>query len=233
LTSRIRTGAVLVAALALITTAVTSAAAASHAAPQANAAFAGYEVAKPKTHVHLATATFVVPTITCKKNFSGVGPSVVVVTVPNKHNVDIGEIAGVGVGCPNLTPTYVSIISINNKSYDQPLSAGDKVTVTVALNKTRTKITIDDITSGTSETRTAAGKIGANAFIGDEGVSINHMNGGLDPFTKTAFTGVKVNGKSLAAEKAQAFNWVHAKKVLIGVSKLTKGEAFDLTYKHS
>ncbi|HEX3823266.1 MAG TPA: G1 family glutamic endopeptidase [Mycobacteriales bacterium] len=234
-----RAALVLSAAAVAATTLVASAAAATGSVSrsqtvQKSPSFAGYEVSKPTAHVNTATATFTVPTITCKKNFSGVGPSLVVQTTPNKHNIYTDEIAAVGVGCENKQPAYESIIQINGHSYnDLPFAANDKVKVTVTVRKQRTAVTVEDVTSDAHKTRTSSGRVGATAYIGDLGLIINSKKTGLDAFSKTSFTDVSVNTKSLAKEKAQAFDWTHGKTVKVAVSKLSKGKDFTLTFKHS
>lgn len=225
---------VLAAAIALAASVSTSARATATKAPQRSATFAGYEVSKPTAHVTTATTTFIVPTITCKKSFSGVGPSVVVQTTPNKHNVYTDDVAAVGVGCEKKVPAYESIITIDGHNFnDFPFAAGDKVVVNVTVKKSKTSVTIDDITSGAHKTRAGAGRVGAIAYIGDEGLVINSRKTGLDPFTKTSFTASKVNGKSLAAQKALGFERKRGKTVQIAVSKLSKGKDFTLTFEHS
>jgi hypothetical protein len=221
--------------VAIITTSMlTSASATIAASVQKSSSFAGYEVSKPTTHVNRATATFKVPTIVCKKNFSGVGPSLAVQTTPNKKDVFTDDIAGVGVGCENKTPAYESIIDVGGHTFnDFPFAANDKVMVTVVTVKTKTSVAVDDLTSGAHKTRTGAGREGAIAFIGDLGLIINNKKTGLDSFTKTAFTNVTVNGKSLKAGKATAFDWTRGKTVKVAVSGLKKGKDFTLTFKHS
>jgi Peptidase A4 family len=232
---------VVIAAGALITTSLATSAAAtaaatghSAAAVQKSKSFAGYEVSKPTAHVNRATVTFVVPTITCKKNFSGVGPSLSVQTTPNKQDVFTDDIAAVGVGCENKQPAYESIIQIDGHSFnDLPFAANDKVKVALTVVKARTTVTVDDLTSGAHKTRTGAGRTGAIAFFGDLGLIINNKKTGLDSFSKTSFTDGMVNGKTLAAEGAKPFEWTHGKTVKVAVSKLSKGKDFDLTFKHS
>lgn len=239
----LRAALVLGAAAMLATTMMTTATASTRsvgtsadrsAAVQKSASFAGYEVSKPTAHVNTASATFNVPTITCRKNFSGVGPSLLVQTTPNKHNVYTDDIAAVGVGCENKQPAYESIIQINGHSYnDFPFAANDKVKVTVTVRKAGTSITVADLTSGAHKTRTGSGRVGAIAYIGALGLVINSKKTGLDAFSKTSFTDATVNTKSLAAEKAQAFEWTRGKTVKVAVSKLSKGKDFTLTFKHS
>jgi hypothetical protein len=234
MTSGVRVWTVCAAAVVLTTSVVTSAGAVATVAAQHSKTFAGYQVSKPTAHVNTATTTFVVPTITCKKSFSGVGPSIVVQTTPNKHNIYTDDVGAVGVGCENRQPEYESIITINAHTFnDFPFAANDKVVVTVTVKKSKTTVVIDDTTSGAHKTRTGAGRVGATAFIGDEGLVINSKKTGLDPFTKTSFTASEVNGKSLAAEKAVRFERVRGKTVQIDVSKLSKGKDFTLTFEHS
>ncbi len=222
------------AALTLAGSLATTASAAPSTTPIASKTFAGYEVTKTKTHVSSVTTTFAVPTITCKKSLSGVGPSIVVQTTPNKKNTYAIDAAAVGVGCVKGKPEYESIIEVNSTSFnDFPFSAGDKVKVTITLNKKKTSVTVDDLTSKTSKTRTGAGRLGEYAYLGDEGLEINSKKTGLDPFTKTSFTGSEVNGKSLSAEKAVAYEAKRGKTLLIAVSKLSKGKDFELTFEHS
>ena len=222
------------AALTVSGSLTTTASASASTAPIASKSFAGYEVTKTKTHVSSVTTTFAVPSITCKKSFSGVGPSIVVQTTPNKKNVYAIDAAAVGVGCVKGKAEYESIIEVNNDSFnDFPFSAGDSVKVTITLNKKKTSVTVDDLTSKTSKTRTGAGRLGEYAYLGDEGLEINSKKTGLDPFTKTSFTASKVNGKSLSAQKAVAYEAKRGKTLLIAVSRLSKGEDFDLTFEHS
>jgi hypothetical protein len=234
MTSKARIWSVLVVAGVLSASVVTSAAASSGVAPKVSKTFAGYEVSKPKTHIMSATTTFVVPTITCKKGFSGVGPSVVVQTAVNKHNTYANEVAAVGVGCVNKKAEYESIIGIGSQSFnDFPFAAGDVVVASITLTKSKTTVSIDDTTSHDHKTRTGAGGIGAIAYVGDEGLVINNKKTGLDPFTKTQFTKTEVNGKSLAAQKAIAFERKRGGTLQIAVSKLSKGKNFTLAFRHS
>jgi len=163
-----------------------------------------------------------------------VGPSLSVQKTPNKKGIYTDDIAGVGVSCQSAKPNYVSIIEVDGKNFnDIPFAANDKVTVTVRLAKSTTRVSVDDVTSGAHKTRTGAGRVGAVAFIGDLGLIINSKKTGLDSFTKTSFTNVAVNGNSLAQEKALAFDWKRGNTVKVAVSKLSKGKDFALTFKHS
>ncbi|HTW19688.1 MAG TPA: G1 family glutamic endopeptidase [Mycobacteriales bacterium] len=232
-------GTVLVGLAAFVLTGVMSGAIASAhpepaTKPVASKFFAGYLVSKTKGSLTSATTTVVVPNITCKKSYSGVGPSIVVETKPNKKNVYFVDVAAVGVGCVKGKPEFESVLQVNgSSSNDISFAAGDKVTMTVTVTKSRTSVSVDDLTSGAHKTRTGAGKVGEYAYVGDQGLQINNYKTPLDPFTKTSFSGSEVNHKSLTAEKAVAYERKRGKTLLIAVSKLSSGKNFSTTFKHS
>jgi len=201
-----------------------------------NPNFAGYQVQSPKKHIGTVTETFVIPSITCKKNYSGVGPSVIVAsTVNKKTNTYSNSGAGVGVACVHKLPKYQSIIEVDSTFYnDQPLlAAGDRVTVTTKMGKHKVAVTLDDLTSNTKFSHTGKGATGATADLGCATLQINKHSLGLDPFGKLKVTKAEVNGKSLKAEKAAKVTWVHKHHVLVTASKLSKGKNFTLTFKRS
>jgi hypothetical protein len=235
MTSNVRVSMVLLAAVVISSALVASASATDAAAVQKSRVFAGYVVSKPIAHVRRVTTTFVVPTITCKKSFSGVGPSIVVQTTPNGQGNETNDIGGVGVACVGGQPVYLSVISINggHDFNDFHFAVGDKVVVNVTVDKSRSRVTIDDLTSGAHKTRTGTGRLGATAFIGDEGVTVNAKHPGLDRFSRTRFTASQVNAESLAAQHAQPFERIRGKTVQIAVTRLSKNEDFALTFVHS
>ena len=118
---------------------------------QTNTAFAGFEVAKTKAHIHSASVRFVVPKITCRNNLSGVGPSVLIQSVGNpRTNAHSESGGGVGVACEDKTPIYNAIVEVVSHSYDDilhPLAAGDRVVVTVTYGPRRTVATVRDVTA--------------------------------------------------------------------------------------
>jgi hypothetical protein len=206
-----------------------------------NSNFAGYQVnASKKRRIKSATETFVIPAITCKKNFSGVGPAAIVDSTVNKRtNTFTGEVAAVGVACSHKQPIYQSIIQVGGKLFnDQPtLAAGDHVDVTVTMGKRKVTATLDDLTSHTRFTHSGKGATGASASLGGATLGINHHTVGLDPFGKLRITGAEVNGKSLKAEKAERVTWInkkHPKHILVTASRLkAAGKNFVLTFKRS
>jgi hypothetical protein len=209
---------------------------AKHKHGETNHTFAGYDVEAPKTHIKSATDTFVIPSITCKKNYSGVGPAVIInSTVDKKTNTYSSSGAGVGVACQHKQPVYQSIIEVDSHFYDdQPLlAAGDRVTINALMSKKKVVVTLDDVTSNTTFTHSAKGVLGASVVLGSATLVINKHSVGLDPFNKIKITDAKVNGKSLKAEKAVKVTWVHKKHVLVTASKLHQGTAFTLTFKRS
>ena len=218
------------------------AAAPSNAAPAVGAVsgptdfgFAGYQVTKPKAPLNSASASFVVPSITCKKNFSGVGPSVVISSTGSKKRPSTFSGAGIGVGCQHKTPAYQAIITVNGTTSNPSfkVAAGDTFNVSVKMTTARTKVTVDDTTSGAHKTVLGKGRTGVTAQIGNRSLSINKKGVGLDPFTKTKITGAEVNRKSLTAEKAVRYTWVRGSRVLVAASRLTDGRTFTVSFRHS
>jgi hypothetical protein len=97
----------------------------------------------------------------------------------------------------------------------------------------KTKVTLTDHTSKSSDTKTGKGAVGALAQVGNR-VLAQGSDLSLDPFSRTSYTGVEVNGKSLTAERAARVTWVRKKKVLVAAGPLTKGgKAFSDTFKAS
>jgi hypothetical protein len=129
---------------ALVATASVAGAAgaiASSATVSSSHSLAGFKVAEPTKHITSATVTFVVPRITCHKNFSGVGPSVVIASTVTHHTYS--DSGGVAVACQNLQPVYVALPIVDDVNYNDhsiPVVAGDKVTVAVRYG-TNTKVT--------------------------------------------------------------------------------------------
>lgn len=199
-----------------------------------NPTFAGYQVSKPNGRITEAATTFVVPTITCKKSFSGVGPSVIVQTRATSKGAVTQSGAGVGVACENKQPIYQAVVIINgNETNDYQLTPGDVVNATVRLSAAATSVDIKDVTSGADKSASGAGGIGAVASIGDSGISFGTASVGIDPFTKTAFTGAKVNRKPIGKLAPVAEQRTHGNTVQIAVSRLVKRQNFVLTFKNS
>jgi hypothetical protein len=237
-TGLLRRGAVTAGAALLVLTVSTGVASASKVPKETNTSFAGYQISKPTTHIKSASASFVVPTITCKKNSSGVGPALVVQSTVNKKNIFTQSGAGVGAGCQHHVAEYQSIIVVDSSSSnDLTLTPGDRISVSLSMNKSKTKVTFDDLTSKQTKTRVGKGSIGATGLVGASSLEINGVGVGLDPFTKFSATGVEFNGKPLASEKPTQLTWVrgHGKKqkTLVAPGAITKKKDFSLTFKNS
>jgi hypothetical protein len=189
-------------------------------------------------HIHSATVSFVIPRITCRKNLSGVGPAVLIQSTGNQRtNAHSESGGGVGVACEHKKPIYNAIVEVVNRSYDDnlhPLAAGDKVVVRVTYAKTKTVATVNDLTAKRRFTRAGRPTVGEIAFFGDSSVEIDQQGIGLDPFGTTHFSAVKVNGRSIVAQKPIRTNWVNTKgAVLVAASKLRKNDTFTTTFKRS
>jgi hypothetical protein len=215
--------------IALVAGPMTSSAGAT--APQSSPNFAGYELSQKK--VTSGSATVVVPTITCKKNTSGVGPSVI---LDSAKGIFSG--AGVGVGCQHKQPTYEVIIAVNagaGSEQDQAfvVAPKDKLNITVNVTKGKTKVAVQDVTSAAHKTLTGGGRRMNAAEVGVQSLAIGAVSVGIDPFTTVKFTHCLVNGKPLSKVGAFPVDRKHGKTLQISVSKLSKGRAFTTKFKHT
>lgn len=208
----------------------------AHAATNSTSkTFAGYEVAETKTDIKTATVTFVVPTITCKKNFSGVGPSVVIAsTIVNHHYSDSG--GGIAVACQNQQPDYVALPIVDGTNYNDtnvPIAAGNKITVTVQYGH-KTTVTLVNDTTHQVDKHTGKRSLGEDAYFGDSGIEINHHGLGLDPFTSTSFSAATVNNRPIGKESPQRYDWVDSNKVvLVSASAISSKTDFTTKFEHS
>jgi hypothetical protein len=185
--------------------------------------------------VRQATATFVVPAITCENSFSGVGPSVLVYSNVNaRTGSHTTSGAGIGVACEDGGPFYESVMIVNDKAFnDLELNAGDTVQVTVQVMPGGTQVTLDDVTSGVTKTRRGRGQNAVQTFVGDNSVVVDGQSGNLDPFSASQVTDVKVNSRPLGSQHPFRFQWVRQRKTLVTASPLTGGEDFTLTFRSS
>jgi len=227
-----------VTAAAIVAVASSSPAGAASHKVQTNTTFAGFEVIKTKAHIHSASVRFVIPTITCRNNLSGVGPSVLIQSTGNvRTNAHTESGGGVGVACEHKTPIYNAIVEVASHSYDDsrhPLAAGDKVVVTVRYGKTKTVATVHDLTTKHAFSRSARRTVGEIAFFGDSSVEVNQQGIGLDPFTTTHFSAAKINGRWIRRQKPIRINWVNARNaVLVAASRLSAHDRFTTTFKRS
>ena len=204
-------------------------------APSTTRTFAGYLVSEPTTHIRTAKVTFVVPTITCVRSFSGVGPSVVIASTVVRHRYsDSG--GGVAVACQNKIPTYLALPIVDGLNYNDhqvAISAGNKITLTVNYGS-RTTVTLTNDTTHQVDTRTGAKSLGSAAYFGDSGVEVNHNGLGIDPFTQTSFSGATVNGRPIGSLSPVHDNWVDSKHVvLVSSGALSHNTDFTTTFRHS
>ncbi len=202
---------------------------------------AGYLVTKTKVHIRSVSATFKIPTITCKKNESGVGPAVIVENEPRTSAARLySDSSAVAVACQNKTPVYESIISVNNVEYPNKytdLAVGDKVVSTVTIGPRKTVVAFDDVTRKEAETESGRTRTMTNAWIGATSLAVtssgSHRAIAIDPFTPIAVTHATVNGGSLASESPTRYNWVVGGTTLVSAGRITHGGNFTATFRHS
>jgi hypothetical protein len=210
-------------------------------AKSTSTSFAGYQVNKPKTHIKSASETFTVPSITCKKNFSGVGPAVLVQsTVNKKTNTFTVSGGGVGVACQHKQPVYVAILEAKSTTLDDfTLSPGDVATVTVRLTKRKSTVKLVDNTSGDHKTFSKGGSTGQTASLGASSLQINKKGVGLDPFAKISITKATVNGKPVGSQQPTRFTWTSKptkqgkSHPLVAAGPLKAKKNFSVTFKNS
>jgi hypothetical protein len=228
-----RVGSVITGLGVLAVTTVGAPAVAVPTAGQTNAEFAGYDVQKATGHISSVSEKFVVPKITCKKDFSGVGPAIVLNSVVHRksNSFTVAEV-GVGAGCESKTPTYDAIVQVDGVAHnDFHVSAGDHITVSIVAKKHKTIATLVD---GKQTSRYPGAKmVGASTFLGATSIAVSKKNVKLDPFTPIKVSRAKVNGKSLASQHATKLTWVNGKTVLVKPSKLAKGGEFVLRFVNS
>jgi hypothetical protein len=204
------------------------------ASVKTSSTFAGYEVTETKG-IKTATITFVVPTITCKQNYSGVGPSVVIASTVHKNTYSYSG-GAIAVACQNKQPVYVALPIVDGTNYNDrnvPIAAGDKITVTVKYGQ-KTAVTLVDDTTHQVDKHTGRKSLGESAYFGDSGLEINHKGVGLDPFTPTPFSAATVNGQPIGKASPQRYDWVDSHhNVLITASALTHKENFTTRFKRS
>jgi Peptidase A4 family len=198
--------------------------------------FAGYAVTVAAgAHIKSAALTFDVPTISCHKHYSGVGPSLLITSTVARNTFTLTG-AGISVACENGAVAYTAlpvVVSVYKPDTSMTITPGDKITVKIAYGA-KTKVTLTDDTTKASDTVTGKKTAGLSAYLGDTGLTINHKALGVDKFTKTSFSGAEVNGKTIADEKPARYNWVDNKKnVLVAPSALTHAGAFTTTFKHA
>jgi hypothetical protein len=210
-------------------------------AKSASTTFAGYQVDKPATHIKTAAETFTVPSITCKKNFSGVGPAVLVQsTVNKKTNTFTVSGGGVGVACQHKQPVYVAILEAKSTTLDDfTLSPGDVATVTVRMTKRKTTVKLVDATSGEHKAFSKGGSTGQTASLGASSLQIEKKGVGLDPFSKISITNATVNGKPIGSQHPTRFTWTSKptkqgkSHPLVAAGPLKAKKKFSITFKHS
>jgi hypothetical protein len=199
-----------------------------------NDSFAGYQVSAGKKHITTVREKFVVPTITCRKSLSGVGPAIELDSaVDKKTNTFTVAAVGVGAGCQNKQPVYDAIVQVDGVGHDDfQVAAGDHIKVIITAGKHKTTATLVD--GKQTSTYKGAGMVGETAFLGATSLEVSKKQIGLDPFTKIKVRNAEVNGKSLKAAKAVRLTWVNKSTVLAKPSKLSNnGERYTIRFKHS
>lgn len=194
----------------------------------------------PKTATSV-TAEFKLPTLTCTSTTSGVGPGTYMVTgstsSPNFNASGVllecssGKLAGAAAVTVDGTTTFST----------HALRVGDLMKATIVTSKSKTTVTVADLTKGDTFTLTKSGK-GAAAlqeFVIDDSLVSSKTSKQLPVanFGTISFSSGAVSGKPLGSVTPnEAVNMQTSKKVLqilTGPLTGTKKNAFTTTWKHS
>lgn len=148
-----------------------------------------------------ATAGWIEPSVTCNSTDDLFAPWVGI----DGDGSSTVEQAGVSTDCAGGSPVYRAWYELYPAPpvyYDNPVSAGDKITATVSRTGTSTyKIAISDTTKGWTQSVTkslSAKHSSAEAVIESPTDSYPTINGGV------TFTGVEFNGAPLATASPSA-----------------------------
>jgi hypothetical protein len=190
---------------------------------------AGY-YATPNVGFASASATLVVPKLTCSSKTVGAGQFLGLFdTNPTSGSTAAHAVSAVEVLCGSSGPTYNFFTFINgNTLAPTGIKPGDTVVLSLAQTASTELATVDDLT--TKETVTDS-----NTPLPDTAISIGaDSTVPTEQFAKAAFSRVQVNGQYLNAVPSTEYDLLNGAKTLIKTSGIASpGDAFSLTYKHS
>jgi hypothetical protein len=185
--------------------------------------------------VKAASATYTVPTVTCHAGENAaVDAQVHVYGTTTKDAA-----AGVRVMCVKGVETYQAVFAINRTpSYPAiTVKAGNRITVSASQDPSKATVTIADLTTHKSVTKSGAGGTDIQFQIVDVGVAVSTTNSALQnvpDFGRMTFSSVTVNAAKVGTfspvqwERADAKNHVE-----ISTSALSGGLTFTTTYLRS
>ena len=192
-------------------------------------AVAGYDAA-PTVGFASASATLVVPKLTCTSKTSGSGQFLGLFdTNPTSGNTQAHVVSAVSVLCGSSGPTYSFFAYVEGLEVAPTgIKPGDTVVLSLVQTASVELATVDDLT--TKETVTES-----NTPLPDSAIDV-----GVDSivpteqFSKAVFTKVQVNGQYLNTVPSTQYDVLNGAKTLLKTSAIASpGDSFSVTYKHS
>ena len=188
--------------------------------------FAGYTVT-PAAGLASASATVVIPTVTCGSSRSSVFLGLTDIDVSTGSTSTYVTIV---VGCGGVpSPAYNLIVFINGEpDCDSGAKAGDKVVLSLSQTQTRETGTYDDLS------KKKAGKCSGYAYpVPDSTIDIG-TSVGVAEVAKTTFSKVKVNGENLSLDSPVRYDELNGTATVARASTIqTPGNKFQVTFKNT
>ncbi len=190
--------------------------------------YAGYGF-KGKS-VTKAAATFTVPSITCSSAERGVAAGVFLIGSAPVFTSALAEAA-----CSGGTAEYGAAIYVNDTLITSLIvSPNDEIAVTVKESATSSKVTLDDITSGTTQSSGGSGGIATKWFIADDSLVSGSVELGVPTFTSNAFTSASVDETALGSFTPRTeYERVKGSTVQLVPTSITGGQSFNVLFKHN
>ena len=185
-----------------------------------------------------AAVHFRVPTITCSSS------------VPMSEMLDGGAVAGLTLltvkvtagevieECQGTTAVYSALVSAGGteRAASFTPAPGNLIAVTASQSASASSVTIKDMTTGKSDHLTGGGTTNTDVFEGlTVGVNASNAPYPVPTFTSVPFSAAHIDGATVAASGATAYNLVNSSSTLqikTGALGLT-GISWKATFEHS
>jgi hypothetical protein len=196
--------------------------------------FAGYQTAVPVGSATTSVASFTVPALSCPTAERGIAPDTGIAVGSKGVSVAL-----VVIGCVNGKAVYFPGLVVNGTGKDYPKSpfaVGDVIDLTVKVSTNRTRVQVEDVTTGVTRKIIGAGARARVAWIGvDPTVNNARKLLHVPDFGKLTFKNCLVDGKALAGWHPHAYQRVNSRgTVQISVGGFWPGgTAFTTHYRHS
>ena len=187
------------------------------------------------TSIKTASASYTVPKVICHP-----GENAAVDAQVHIYSATTADAAaGVRVMCVKGVQTYQVVLVINHTPSFPAISvkANNNIKVSASQDASKATVTIDDLTTSKTVTKSGAGGTDAQVQASDVGVAVSTTNSALQNvpnFGKMTFTGVTVNAAKIGTLSPVQWEREDASHhVEISTSALSGGSSFTTTYLRS